>query len=232
MGVTLALAIVAGCNRSAHAQWAVFDVQNYAQNVLQAARALQQINNQITALQNQATMLTNMATNLRSLNSTSLNGTLPSLTQIGTLMNQGQGISFNVSATQSAYARYFPQQYAAATTDNQLVMDAQARWQDAQSSFGQSLNVQAQVAQNVQADGITLSTLISQSQGAVGNLQALQAVAQLLALSIKQQLQIETLLAAQGRSTTLDQAANAESDAEAQAAYTRFLGTSTAYSPQ
>ena len=32
---------------SALAQWAVFDAHNYAQNVLEAARALQQINNQI-----------------------------------------------------------------------------------------------------------------------------------------------------------------------------------------
>jgi P-type conjugative transfer protein TrbJ len=34
-------------------QMIVYDPSNYAQNVLQAARALQQINNQITGLQNQ-----------------------------------------------------------------------------------------------------------------------------------------------------------------------------------
>ena len=43
------------------AQWIVFDPNNYAQNVLTAARALQQINNQITSLQNQAQMLINQA---------------------------------------------------------------------------------------------------------------------------------------------------------------------------
>ena len=37
----------------ARAQMIVYDPSNYAQNVLQAARALQQINNQITSLQNQ-----------------------------------------------------------------------------------------------------------------------------------------------------------------------------------
>ena len=45
----------------------VFDPSNYAQNVLTAARALQQINNQITSLQNQAQMLINQARNLASL---------------------------------------------------------------------------------------------------------------------------------------------------------------------
>jgi len=39
------------------AQVVVFDPNNYAQNVLTAARALQQINNQITSLQNQMQML-------------------------------------------------------------------------------------------------------------------------------------------------------------------------------
>jgi P-type conjugative transfer protein TrbJ len=43
------------------AQVVVFDPNNYAQNVLTAARALQQINNQITSLQNQTQMLINQA---------------------------------------------------------------------------------------------------------------------------------------------------------------------------
>ena len=54
------------------AQSIVFDPNNYAQNVLTAARALQQINNQITALQNQAQMLINQARNLASLPYSSL----------------------------------------------------------------------------------------------------------------------------------------------------------------
>jgi P-type conjugative transfer protein TrbJ len=43
----------------AHAQWTVFDPSNFSQNILTAARSLQQINNQITSLQNQAQMLIN-----------------------------------------------------------------------------------------------------------------------------------------------------------------------------
>ena len=54
------------------AQVVVFDPNNYAQNVLTAARALQQINNQITSLQNQAQMLINQARNLASLPYSSL----------------------------------------------------------------------------------------------------------------------------------------------------------------
>ncbi|WP_342776922.1 hypothetical protein [Hankyongella ginsenosidimutans] len=48
----------------AHAQITVFDPGNYSQNILTAARTLQQINNQIQSLQNEATMLLNQAKNL------------------------------------------------------------------------------------------------------------------------------------------------------------------------
>jgi type IV secretion system protein TrbJ len=41
----------------AAAQYVVYDPSNYAQNLLQAARALQQVTNQITSLQNEAQML-------------------------------------------------------------------------------------------------------------------------------------------------------------------------------
>ena len=60
---TIALSL--GVTAPARAQWIVFDPNNYVQNVLTAARALQQINNQITSLQNQAQMLINQAKNLQ-----------------------------------------------------------------------------------------------------------------------------------------------------------------------
>ena len=56
----LAFAIV-GAASPTSAQLTVFDPNNYAQNVLTAARELQQINNQITSLHNQAQMLINQA---------------------------------------------------------------------------------------------------------------------------------------------------------------------------
>jgi hypothetical protein len=59
----IALAIVA----PARAQWIVYDPTNFSQNVLTAARELQQVNNEIQSLENQATMLINQAKNLASL---------------------------------------------------------------------------------------------------------------------------------------------------------------------
>ena len=56
----------------ARAQWTVFDPSNFSQNVLTAARTLQQINNQITSLQNEAQGLINQARNLANLPYSSL----------------------------------------------------------------------------------------------------------------------------------------------------------------
>src|SRR5260370_1355614 len=67
-----AIVLSLGVTVPARAQSIVFDPNNYAQNVLTAARALQQINNQITSLQNQAQMLINQAKNLVNLPYSSL----------------------------------------------------------------------------------------------------------------------------------------------------------------
>jgi len=229
LATTLALG---GMAAPASAQWAVFDASNYVQNVLEAARALQQINNQIQSLQNEATMLTNMGKNLQSLNGSSLNSIVSDLTQISTLMNQAQGISFNVNASQTAFAQTYPQSYTASTTSGTLAGDALKRWQDAMAAFHQTLTVQSQVAQNVQTDTATLSQLVTASEGAVGNLQVSQATNELLALSIKQQLQIQSMMAAQYRASTLEQGRNAESETQSQTAFSNFIGSGQAYTPQ
>lgn len=214
----------------AHAQWTVFDPQNYAQNLLEASRALQQINNQIQALQNQAMMLQNMATNLNPLRDISqLSGMVTSLGQITSLMSQAQGIAFNINATMAAWQRAYPASYAAGTGTSALTADAQQRWQNSMSAFQDTLKVQSQVVQNVQADTATLTTLTNDSQNATGNLEVSQATNQLIALSTKQQIQIQSLMAAQYRATALDQARNAEDEQEGQTEFQTFLGNSNAY---
>lgn len=216
----------------AQAQWTVFDPQNYAQNLLTAARALQQINNQIQSLQNQAMMLQNMANNLNPLNDVSqISGMVNSLTQITNLMNQAQGISFNVNSTIAAWTRAYPMSYPAGTGSATLTADAQQRWQNSMSAFQDTLKVQAQVVQNVQADTATLTKLTNDSQSATGNLAVSQATNQRIRLG-EQQLQIQNLMAAQYRATALDQARNAEAEQDGQTQFQTFLGSNNAYAPQ
>lgn len=228
-----ALLITSSIVLPAEAQWTVFDPQNYAQNLLSAARALEQINNQIQSLQNQAVMLQNMASDLNPLKDVSeLSGMVNSLSQITSLMNQAQGISFNVNATMAAWTKAYPNSYAAGTGSATLAADAQQRWQNSMSAFQDTLKVQAQVVQNVHADTATLTKLTTDSQNATGNLAVSQATNQLIALSTKQQLQIQNLMAAQYRATALDQARNAEAEQDGQTQFQTFLGGNTAYAPQ
>ena len=215
--------------RPAAAQFAVIDAQNLVETTLQAARALQQINNQVQALQNQVTMIGNQVRNLTSLNYSSLTGMTNDLTQIGNLMNQAQGISFNVQSVNTLYTQYYPQSYGNGAGIPQLVSDAQMRWQNAHDAFQQTMLVQSQITQTVQSDTAKLAGLVNASQGAVGGLQAQQAANQLLALSIKQQLQVQSLLAAQGRAQALKDANELEAEEEGRAAFQTFLGTSNAY---
>ena len=207
----------------------VFDPSNYAQNVLTAARTLQQVNNQIQSLQNQATMLTNMAKQLQRLAFSSLSQITRSMQRIDTLMTQAQGIAFDLASTDTALREQFPEIFDAAMTTNQAVARAQAQWQAAMKGYRQTMRVQAQVVENVQADAGLLSELVSQSQSATGSLQAQQATNQLIALSTKQQLQIQNMMAAQYRADALERARQAQALEAARVATTRFIGSREIY---
>ena len=63
----------------------------------------------------------------------------------------------------------------------------------------------------------------------IGGLQAQQATNQLLALSTKQQLQLQTMMAAEFREASTERARRAQAEAEARAATRRFLGSGKAY---
>ena len=94
--VTLLLAMAVGT--PLHAQMLVFDPSNYSQNLLTAARSLQQIQNQIKSLQNEAQMLINQAKQLEQLPTTVLNDVERDYSQIQTLLKQANGITYNVQS--------------------------------------------------------------------------------------------------------------------------------------
>jgi len=216
----------------AHAQFTVFDPTNYSQNLLTAARTLTQINNQIQSLQNEATMLINQAKNLTRIDFPQLQQLTQNLQQIDRLMAQAQGIDFRIDGLDQQFSRLFPNDFNQALTTNQRVIDAKTRLDTAMAGFRQTMGVQSQVVANVQADAGTLSEIVAKSQGAEGGLQAQQATNQLLALSAKQQFQIQNLMAAQYRAEATEAARRAQAEAEGRAATKKFLGTGQAYTPR
>ena len=210
----------------------VFDPSNYGQNILTAARTLQQINNQIRMLQNQAQSLINQAKNLTTISFPELQALRQTIQQIDQLMGQAQGIQFRVANLDQQFRSMFPTSFDAALTNNSQVVAARSRLDTSMAAYKQTMTVQAQVVENIAADEATLSGIVQRSQGAEGALQVSQATNQLLALVAKQQFQIQNLMAAQYRADAMERANRIQRQNDAQGATTKFLGSGNAYSPQ
>src|SRR6201982_1447860 len=99
----MAFAVLIGPKQSS-AQLVVFDPNNYAQNALTAARALQQINNQIVSLQNEAQMLINQAKNLASLPFSSLLQLEQSIQRTQQLLGEAQRIAYDIQQIDRAFS--------------------------------------------------------------------------------------------------------------------------------
>jgi type IV secretion system protein TrbJ len=224
---TLAIGAVA----PAGAQHIVFDPTNYAQNVLTAARELQQVNNEIQSLENQANMLINQAKNLASLPYSSLAQLQQQIARTEQVLAQTQGIAYNVSTIDQAFARTYPQGYAAGTSSQQLITDAQTRWQNSLSGFQDAMKVQAGVVQNLDTTRTQVSALITASQSASGALQAAQSGNQLVGLQTTQLADLTAVISAIARAQSLEGARQVANQARAQAQLSNFLSYGGGYQP-
>ncbi|NSY41906.1 P-type conjugative transfer protein TrbJ [Agrobacterium tumefaciens] len=214
----------------AYAWRIVFDPSNYAQNVLTAARTLEQINQQITSLQNEATMLMNQARNLASLPFSSLQTLQQNVQRTQQLLNQAQNIAFDVQGIDQAFQSQYGNIQMSAT-DQQLVTDARSRWQNTVGGLQDAMRVQAGVVGNIDTNRTQMSELVSQSQGATGALQATQAGNQLLALQSQQLSDLVALLAANGRSGALTEAERTAAAEQGREQRRRFLTPGSGYQP-
>ena len=199
----------------------VHDPRNYAQNILTAARTLEQINNQIKQLQNQATSLVNEARNLQSLPTSTLQQLQGQVDRTRALLGEAQRVAFDVSDIQKAFdARY--KGAALSAPQAAMVANAEARWTDSVGAFQDAMKVQAGVVTNMGAARQSIGTLVTASQSATGALQAAQAGNQLLALQSQQLGDLAAAIAAQGRAEMLDAARAAAAEAEGRERFRRF----------
>ncbi|GAB1380653.1 MULTISPECIES: P-type conjugative transfer protein TrbJ [Alphaproteobacteria] len=218
----------------AHAQFGfgriVYDPSNYAQNVLTAARTLEQINNQITSLQNEAQMLINQARNLASLPYSSLQQLQQNVQRTQQLLGQAQNIAFEVGQIDQA----FQQQYgnvSLSATEAQLVADARGRWENTVGGLQDAMRVQAGAVGNIDSNRAEMAALVGQSQGATGALQATQAGNQLLALQSQQLSDLIAVISANGRADALTEAERATAAEQGRIQRERFLTPGSGYQP-
>lgn len=225
LAIGLAAALAAGTifSSPAHAQFGgiVYDPSNYAQNVMTAARSLEQINNQIQQLQNQATSLINEARNLASLPVSTIETLQSQVDQTRQLLSEAQRIAYDVTDVRQVFSERY-KGAALSAGQAQMVANANARWQDSVGAFEDAMKVQAGIVGNLGATRSSITTLVGASQSATGALQAAQAGNQLLALQTRQLADLTAALAAQGRAEALESARSAASEAEGRERFRRF----------
>ena len=223
----LALSIACAV-QPAPAQFLVFDPSNYAQNVITAANSLKQIANQITSLQNEAQMLINQARNLANLPYSSLQQIQQSIQKTQQLLSQAQRIAYDVQQIDRAFTTtYAP---ASASQSNQaLVANAQARWQNSVAGLQDAMRVQAGIVGNLDSNRTQMSSLVSASQSATGALQAMQAGNQIVALQAGQLADLTAAVAAQGRAQSIETAQRVAAQDQAREQIRRFLTPGQGY---
>lgn len=207
----------------------VFDPTNFSQNVLTAARELQQVNNEIQSLANQATSLVNQARNLASLPYSSLLALDQSIAATQQLLVQAQNITYSVSAIDQIFSQTYPMAYGNGTSASQLQGDALSRWQNARAGFQDAMHVQAGVVANLDSTRTQIDALVNASQAATGALQAAQSGNQLAALQTKQLTDLTAVLASIARAQSLDAARNLESAEQAHVQSNTFLNYGAGY---
>ena len=229
--LSIAAAALFAVAPAAHAQWVVIDPTNLAQNLMTAANTLEQINNQIKQLQNQAQSLTNQAKNLTGLDFSALNELRAALSATNRLIQQAQGLAFNVQQMETQFQQLYPESFSATVSSGQMVLDARKRWTNSLDALRTATKVQSQAVQNFASDESTLTDLVNRSQSAVGALQATQATNQLLALQARQAIQAQQLQITQDRATALEQARQVAVHERAKEVRRRFMGSGTPYTP-
>ncbi len=206
----------------------VYDPTNYAQNLLTATRTLTMINNQIKQLSNEAAMIVNQVKDLTSLPYTARAALNARLVEIETLIKTAKGLAFDVASIDASFTALFPEDYSGAPNAT-MAADARRHWQEASRAFHDAMIMQAKIAETISADMTTLDEIVTQSEGAIGDLQVSQATNQLLALQAKQAMQTAELFAVASRADALDRARKLQMEERARIHRTRFIGDGVIY---
>jgi type IV secretion system protein TrbJ len=225
LGLPLVSLALASASLPGAAQLAVFDPVNQQQNLLSAARALQQINNQVRQLQADAQMLSRMDQNLARLKGSITPDLQRTLDAINGQLRQGNAIALGLKETEITYARLFPNTPSSNLSSDASLRAAQQRWQEEYASLQRAARLQGTIADGVAVDGRLLSQAMDRSRTANGALEVAQAGNELTGLGIKQALGLQSLLAAQQRAETLKAARDLANEAEARQRFKAFLGS-------
>jgi len=184
--------------QQANAQRIVYDPTNHVQNVLSAARALQQVNNQLTSLANEARMLTSLNLQL----SPELSQSIGAARQ---LLEQARGIRQNLDTITQEMRALYPDDMSGLDLDT--LLQQSDRWVEESRASVETL-AEASAA-GVGELGDTESAMrraLEASASADGQTSATQASTQALGVLSAQLAQLQALQAAQARALATERA--------------------------
>lgn len=169
----------------------VFDPTNLAQNLLQATRALEQINNQIRQIEQAATMLRT--------NPLQLSPELfQSIGEARQLFSAAQGLAFQVDQLSDDLRTLYPQTWEA--FDLEDIVGQSDRWMaESRRSLERAMAAEARAAASIGRTQGAIDRALQSSGSSEGQTGAIQAGNQLLGIQASQLAEIHTLLIAQGR---------------------------------
>jgi P-type conjugative transfer protein TrbJ len=223
--LSLSMLLCAVIAPPATAQLSVYDPANHAQNILQAARALQQLDQQVEQLTHEIDMLENMARDLETFPTDLTRAIIQDrISRIEILLRKAEGVGYEIGEVERRYNEAYPETYGdTPPSASALLRDARSRWAQSRTAHRDVLLMVAETTAANQTNAGALSELVRGSQEAAGNLQALQAGNQIGALSTEQLIRIETLMAAHYRARSLDEARRLAEATRARARLRTFL---------
>jgi P-type conjugative transfer protein TrbJ len=175
----------------AFAQRIVYDPTNYAQNVLAATRALEQIRNQIAQLEQQARMLAQNPLQLSAELSRSID-------DAQALFETAEGLAYDVQRIGADLRTLYPETWEDYDLDGILAQSE--HWlRQSRVSLQTAMAMEARAAQSIGQSRERIATALGSSAGAEGQTSAVQAGNQLLGIQATQLTEIHALLIAQGR---------------------------------
>jgi len=215
----------------AQAQAIVFDPTNFVQNVIQVARAAEQIANQVRQLENEAQMIVNQVQNLQHLDFDIVGRLRASLATTERLLDENRGIPYALSIVDQIFPSQYPLQYDTWATRDQMRSDALLRWTNSLEAVRTAVRMQAQARVTLDDDESSLADLVARSQWASGNRDVTQATNQLLALNAKQAIQEQRLRMATDRAAALETGRAIAAEDKSRELRRRFMTTQTIYTP-
>lgn len=176
---------------------AIADVETAIQAAMEVVNQYTQIANEYTQIYNQGQQIYHQLKNLEKFDGNSISQLLHVSTQIATTLGQAQGVGFDLSQATAQFDALYPKVEAAMEAGKLLTMRQQ--WvQHRRSAASTGMQVQA-VSQNLQTMATNLSDLLGKASSASGNLQIQQVRAQQEGLTQAMLMQIQQLLAGNGR---------------------------------